>query len=85
MRGAGGGSHPLQLEIAVFGRRDLTRRTNQRVTRRHLKPTERDDATHRLNGLDYFGPRSSEAQGRFTSPDPIVGWPDDPHHWGLYS
>jgi RHS repeat-associated protein len=39
-------------------------------------------------GLDYFGARYfSGAQGRFTSPDPLLnsGRPDDPQSWNRYA
>jgi RHS repeat-associated protein len=45
---------------------------------------ERDAET----GLDYFGARYlSSAQGRFTSPDPLLnsGRPDNPQSWNRYS
>ena len=45
---------------------------------------ERDAET----GLDYFGARyMSSAQGRFTSPDPLLssGRPDDPQSWNRYA
>jgi RHS repeat-associated protein len=43
---------------------------------------ERDAET----GLDYFGARYfSGAQGRFTSPDPLPGWPQDPQSWNMYA
>ncbi len=43
---------------------------------------ERDAET----GLDYFGARYfSAAQGRVTSPDPIIGRPDDPQSWNMYA
>ena len=45
---------------------------------------ERDAET----GLDYFGARYySGAQGRFTSPDPLLssGRPDDPQSWNRYA
>jgi len=45
---------------------------------------ERDAET----GLDYFGARYfSSAQGRFTSPDPLLnsGHPTDPQSWNRYS
>lgn len=42
----------------------------------------------RESGLDYFGARyMSSAQGRFTSPDPLLnsGRPDDPQSWNRYA
>ena len=45
---------------------------------------ERDAET----GLDYFGARyMSSAQGRFTSPDPLLGSgrPEDPQSWNRYA
>jgi RHS repeat-associated protein len=45
---------------------------------------ERDAET----GLDFFGARyMSSAQGRFTSPDPLLnsGRPDDPQSWNRYA
>jgi RHS repeat-associated protein len=37
-------------------------------------------------GLDYFGARYfSAAQGRFTSPDPVSGWPSEPQSWNRYA
>ncbi|WP_031495434.1 RHS repeat-associated core domain-containing protein [Bryobacter aggregatus] len=45
---------------------------------------ERDAET----GLDYFGARyMSSAQGRFTSPDPLLnsGRPDNPQSWNRYT
>lgn len=43
---------------------------------------ERDSET----GLDYSLYRySSAAQGRWTSPDPLPGWPSDPQSWNRYA
>jgi RHS repeat-associated protein len=43
---------------------------------------ERDVET----GLDYFEARyRSAAQGRFTSVDPVSGWPGDPQSWNMYA
>jgi RHS repeat-associated protein len=43
---------------------------------------ERDAET----GLDYFGERYySSSQGRFTTPDPLPGWPQDPQSWNMYA
>jgi RHS repeat-associated protein len=43
---------------------------------------ERDGET----GLDYFGARYlSGAQGRFSSPDPLIGYPSDPQSWNMYA
>jgi RHS repeat-associated protein len=42
----------------------------------------------RETGLDFFGARyMSSAQGRFTSPDPLLnaGRPDNPQTWNKYS
>jgi RHS repeat-associated protein len=42
---------------------------------------ERDAET----GLDFFGARYlSSAQGRFSSPDLISGWPSEPRSWNRY-
>jgi RHS repeat-associated protein len=41
-----------------------------------------------VTGLDYFGARYfSGAQGRFTSPDPMLNSakPEDPQTWNRYS
>ena len=38
------------------------------------------------DGLDYSQYRySSSAQGRWTSPDPLPGWPSDPQSWNRYA
>lgn len=59
--------------------------TVQQADKTSMKFTgkERDAET----GLDYFGARyMSSAQGRFTSPDPLLssGRPDDPQSWNRY-
>jgi RHS repeat-associated protein len=50
----------------------------------HFTGKERDGET----GLDYFGARYfSGAQGRFTSPDPLLnsGRPWEPQSWNRYT
>ncbi|HUS05357.1 MAG TPA: RHS repeat-associated core domain-containing protein [Bryobacteraceae bacterium] len=43
---------------------------------------ERDAET----GLDFFQAKyMAAAQGRFTSPDPLIGRPDDPQSWNMYA
>jgi RHS repeat-associated protein len=38
------------------------------------------------SGLDYFGARYfGSALGRFTSPDPLPGWANDPQSWNMYA
>jgi RHS repeat-associated protein len=52
----------------------------------HQKFTAKERDTE--SNLDYFGARYfSGAQGRFTSPDPLLnsGRPDDPHSWNRYA
>lgn len=54
------------------------------IPNRKFTGKERDAET----GLDYFGARyMSSAQGRFTSPDPLLnsGHPADPQSWNRYT
>ena len=77
-----------EIYAAVGGRTDVS------TTMKFLNPNEADTLTQKFTGkerdaktgLDYFGARyMSSAQGRFTSPDPLIGRPGDPQSWNMYA
>jgi RHS repeat-associated protein len=77
---------PFGEEIwsAANGRSSITGYVPANTLRLKFTGKERDAET----GLDYFGARYlSAAQGRFTSPDPLLnsGRPDNPQSWNRYA
>lgn len=74
-----------EIPASVSGRQNVAGYTATDSTRQRFTSKERDNES----GLDYFLARYySSAQGRFTSPDPIMisdKQTDNPQLWNLYS
>ncbi len=89
MLDAGTGSPVSMHDYIPFGEEIATARTNVLYSgkdnpRQKFSGKERDSETN----LDYFGARYySGAQGRFTSPDPLLnsGRPWEPQSWNRYA